>query len=486
MLVYLPAPTTSGITNVHQELLTARRPRSMGFRSREGIINGMQEIVAQARKWNSIMLGEFLSSARKKKGLSQKRLADGLCSRAHVSHIERGQALPNVRLLEDFASRLEMPFVSFAEAYLASEPSFGQTLSLALKLAANGDIALAKKAYIEVEESLQKGANSSLLREYTARRNEVKGLIELMTGEIEVAVTTFQAALKSASPSSCAAARIQLRLGLMALKLENLHLARDSLMKAFRTILWINPEESKTKTETVINLHQQIVMNLGITLLRQRDLYTTSMVLQSASDAWQEYGILHPWSPELLMVRALAEVGTGRFIEARKSLEEILQAKAPPRTRASALHNLGLLCRIEGNFDEAQEGLQQAWDLYVSQDAGNPQAICNELARCALEKRQKSAVATWLTRAERFTVDNPDPMAAVNTMLLRAKEALANDEPALAQDYLERIEVSESSSSTHKKLLWIEQARLALALDDESTINRKLDMLERELTPEAL
>ncbi len=429
------------------------------------------------------MFGDVMRTLRIEKDLTQKQLASGLCSRSRVSQIENQGTLPDVELLEAFAIRLGSDFTTLAKAYLDSEPGSGQALGVVRRLAMKSSEEMALSEY---EKTLRKLKSRGLRNKYAAEIEETKGVIELGSGDAEAAIKTFQAAASANSPSPCIGARIQLRLGLTALRLNDLSLTRDSLLKAFRTVLWINPKESKTKTETVVKLNKQIVMNLGITLLRQRDLHTAWMVMKSASDAWQEYEILQPWPPELLMVRALTEMGTGRYKEARKSLEEILQTKAPPGTTASALHNLGLLCRLEGNLDKAQENIQQAWDLYVTQDAGNPQAICNELARCALEKGQKTAVATWLTRAERFTVDNPDPMAAVDTILLRAKEVLANYKPALAQDYLERIEGSENISSAHRKLLWIEQVRLALAIDDKDTVNRKLDMLERELAPEAL
>ena len=484
--VECPAANSHMITNMPGELLTPQKPVATDTSQPCLNTDALQEFLTLETKALCTMIGPLLQRLRAEQKLTQEQLATGLCARSHISQVENGITVPSVELLTAFAYRLGIDLAALADAYIGASPSPCQALALVRRLAVEGNPGLAQSVYEKTQRRLGNDINSRLSRKYAAELVETKGVIELKKGSPEAAIEMFMTAESIATPTKTTGARIQLRLGLTALQLNELPLARESLLKAFRTILWINPEESKTKTETVISLHRQIAMNLGITLLRQRDIHTAWMVLESASDAWQEYGILQPWPPELLMVRALTEMGTGRFNEAQKSLKEILQTKAPPGTTASALHNLGLLCRLEGNLDKAQENIQQAWDLYVTQDAGNPQAICNELARCALEKGQKSAVTTWLTRAEGFAENCPDSMVAIDTILLRAKEALANDKPALAQDYLERIEGFENISPAHRKLLWIEQARLAAALDDGDTVNRKLDLLERELTPEVL
>ncbi|MBP1042851.1 helix-turn-helix transcriptional regulator [Vagococcus sp. BWB3-3] len=50
--------------------------------------------------------GSKIKSARIKKGLSQKDLADGLCTQGLVSKIEKGEVIPNALLLKDLCLKL--------------------------------------------------------------------------------------------------------------------------------------------------------------------------------------------------------------------------------------------------------------------------------------------------------------------------------------------------------------------------------------------
>jgi len=60
-------------------------------------------------KKQSKSLGQQIQKYRKRKGLSQEKLAEKLdISRAHMGHIEQGRKKPSLDLLEDIAKELNI------------------------------------------------------------------------------------------------------------------------------------------------------------------------------------------------------------------------------------------------------------------------------------------------------------------------------------------------------------------------------------------
>lgn len=51
-------------------------------------------------------LGEIIYQLRKKAGLTQEALADGICSSISVSRIENGKQMPSGKVLEQLLERL--------------------------------------------------------------------------------------------------------------------------------------------------------------------------------------------------------------------------------------------------------------------------------------------------------------------------------------------------------------------------------------------
>ena len=59
------------------------------------------------------ILGEKFKLQRKKLGLSQKSLAEGICEQSQISKIERGHFIPSADLLFKLSQRLEVPLDYF-------------------------------------------------------------------------------------------------------------------------------------------------------------------------------------------------------------------------------------------------------------------------------------------------------------------------------------------------------------------------------------
>ncbi len=57
---------------------------------------------------NNLKFGTKLESVRKLKNMSQKELADGLCSQAQISRIEKNEVIPNAILLKSLCNKLNV------------------------------------------------------------------------------------------------------------------------------------------------------------------------------------------------------------------------------------------------------------------------------------------------------------------------------------------------------------------------------------------
>ncbi|NJP37766.1 helix-turn-helix domain-containing protein [Alkalicoccus luteus] len=71
---------------------------------------------------NSQMLGSTIAAIRKEKGMSQKQLAEGICTQGAISQIEKGDMIPKIDTLYYLALRLDSPLTLFIDVFI--EPDF--------------------------------------------------------------------------------------------------------------------------------------------------------------------------------------------------------------------------------------------------------------------------------------------------------------------------------------------------------------------------
>ena len=86
-------------------------------------------------------LGEIIYYLRKKAGLTQEALADGICSSVSVSRIENGNQMPSGKVLEQLLERLGTGTYQLCNVYYENEcqASLHQTLSEIDELVLAGD-----------------------------------------------------------------------------------------------------------------------------------------------------------------------------------------------------------------------------------------------------------------------------------------------------------------------------------------------------------
>ncbi|SDO22470.1 helix-turn-helix transcriptional regulator [Alkalicoccus daliensis] len=78
---------------------------------------------------NSEELGRTIAKVRKQKSMSQKQLAEGICTQGAISQIEKGTMVPKVDTLYFLALRLDAPLNYFIEVFI--EPDYEERDKLA-------------------------------------------------------------------------------------------------------------------------------------------------------------------------------------------------------------------------------------------------------------------------------------------------------------------------------------------------------------------
>jgi len=89
--------------------------------------------------------GKLIHKARLHHGLSQRELADGICSAAHISRLERGRCLPSPDLLLQLVERLEVNTDDLVRSYLQSGPALSALAALAVGLTTGAQLNLARE-----------------------------------------------------------------------------------------------------------------------------------------------------------------------------------------------------------------------------------------------------------------------------------------------------------------------------------------------------
>lgn len=106
-------------------------------------------------------LGEIIYQLRKKAGLTQEALADGICSSISVSRIENGKQMPSGKVLEQLLERLGTGTYQLCNVYYENEcqASLHQTLAEIDAQVSAGDFAQARTALQQLSTRKMDPAN---------------------------------------------------------------------------------------------------------------------------------------------------------------------------------------------------------------------------------------------------------------------------------------------------------------------------------------
>lgn len=106
-------------------------------------------------------LGEIIYRLRKKAGLTQEALADGICSSVSISRIENGNQMPSVKVLEQLLERLGTGTYQLCNVYYENEcqASLHRTLAEIDAQVSAGDFVQARKALQQLPTKKMDPAN---------------------------------------------------------------------------------------------------------------------------------------------------------------------------------------------------------------------------------------------------------------------------------------------------------------------------------------
>lgn len=106
-------------------------------------------------------LGEIIYRLRKKAGLTQEALADGICSSVSISRIENGNQMPSVKVLEQLLERLGTGTYQLCNVYYENEcqASLHRTLAEIDAQVSASDFVQARKALQQLSTKKMDPAN---------------------------------------------------------------------------------------------------------------------------------------------------------------------------------------------------------------------------------------------------------------------------------------------------------------------------------------
>lgn len=433
-------------------------------------------------------IGHLLKTWRERRGLTQVQAAEGICSRVHLSDLERGVRLPTADVLAGLADRLGVPVDDVVDAYLAAPVSYQQWLAFARELASRGRLEAAWRLVDTVGRRVLDEPSADARGRYRAEHLETVGMLRFHEGRTEEALAAYMQALaeRQRTPSRrYALARAYYQVGTVALNLGRRQLARESLYEAFRIVQFIAPGDTPDPRDRVVDLHRRIVQNLSLALLRERNVHGAWFLYRQADELWRRYDMPEAWSGPLYMARAVAEMGTGHLQEAEALLKHVLElADLSDSDRVRVLNNLGVLARLAGRWDEAEAYQREAWRLYGVCGGGVPRAVCNELARCAMERGDPDQAEAWLAEADRVG-GYWDPSLDGETAWLRVRLLRQRGAVAEAAGLLEEVLRREDLPVTLQRCLLVERLRLVLTAGRTGDLTEALDALEASLDRDA-
>ncbi|WP_317945323.1 helix-turn-helix transcriptional regulator [Carnobacterium maltaromaticum] len=100
-------------------------------------------------------IGIIIRESRKAKGITQFELADGICTQAAISSIERNGAIPSTNKLLAIADRLNLDFTELSY-YISHNSTINSTLQQSKKL-------IREEKYLEAKDLLQKNIDGNVL-----------------------------------------------------------------------------------------------------------------------------------------------------------------------------------------------------------------------------------------------------------------------------------------------------------------------------------
>lgn len=414
-------------------------------------------------------LGDLIRDGRRDKGLTQGELARGICTRPYISQIEKGIRFPAPVIMKHLADRLGLPLQHFAPSYVSS-PMAGidQCLGLAKIQAKDGSTEEARRTYGAARELHRRrgcpAADGPALE-------ETLGIILLYEGRFEQCVPILREALAHRAgigKPSGSLAEVCTALGVAYSRQGMLKKASDVFQKAFNIVFAMGTSGNPGHTAWIRDLQYEIVEWLMRVFALQRQFHTARTIFEWATNTWGT-GAAVRLPPGIVVLKAIADLGTGSPDAAEASLRHLLDSGAcanRPRLAAAVHNNLAVSYRLKRSWARARYHASMALDILRSHSGRIPghHAGTNELAYAALAAGDTMGAREALDLFREPPLAGPqiaDPVLTGESLLLEARLALAEDDPKTARQFLHQAADACEGVRWLEMLIYVEKLQAA-------------------------
>jgi len=424
-------------------------------------------------------LAELVRTSRIAADLSQREMADGLCSAGYVSRIEQGKRLPSPRLLLALAEKLDVPLADIVGAYIASDPGPPRLSELAVLIIMKDHEQVAKEVLKATEAQLQRGC-TTYRRDFAAHL-KASSLWHEVFGDLhkarKLAVRRLDL-VRELRAKPFVQAEAYLQAGGLSFKQNDVKQAEQLVYEAWRTVQQaVAADNRAVGTDRVSRLLQRVMWWLGHILLSTRQMEEAWYVYQQGRYIAELWEMSLEMPPTLQANIAVAALGVGQYEEARKLLEQLVTDDAlSAEDRSMVLVNLGVCYRVQGKYELALQRVREAWALHERHDTSSGYNASVELAHLALARGDLDEASKWL---DAFSGPAPDPATRAHRVILEAQVAHLQGRSALAASLLEDLFADPSVPLPHRLRAELALVRNRLPEDAERNIGDVLSQLEK-------
>lgn len=313
-------------------------------------------------------IGSKIRNLRLQLGLSQRQLAGKEMTRAFISLVESGRAMPSLRTLSIIAQRLGKPMEYFLGEEYSYEDMAGAILEAARQKVAANEF---KSAIPLIHEVLRKSENQQLL----AEGYHLLTVCLRCLGRLNEALLACETALEHFRTvgDRRGVTQTYLQIGALAVALEDFPRARQ----AYEQVLRYSKGLKSLKEDYI-----EALLHFGNTLLCLGDLDEAVLAYEEAfHESFRQGNLAQMGFAALGVSRSLFYSGRveGSLKWSQRALDLMDQAKSSDRTLA--LHFLGKVLLARGIYDEAYEIFQES--LLVNREQGFMDRVASVLVDLA-------------------------------------------------------------------------------------------------------
>lgn len=157
---------------------------------------------------NEIFIGEYIKAARKRKGLGQKELCEGICEPVTISRLENGKQTPSRKIINALLQRLDLPadryFALLNEQETRLENLQDEIVALNIRFQNSADhdrASVREQAYKKLEElERSAGPDDKITRQFILRSKVMLGREDGSTYAFEEQLNMLMDAIRMTVP----------------------------------------------------------------------------------------------------------------------------------------------------------------------------------------------------------------------------------------------------------------------------------------------